>query len=180
MANFTFRSGRFLLGSLAIAGMLSAIDMAALAQTASSSVSGLPIPRYVSLKSDRVNVRVGPSREHDVSWTFIRSRLPVEIIAEYEDWRRIRDWEGQTGWVFRTLLTGYRSALVTPWESAEGNTPLRRRPGPNERVVAELEPEVLVGVLECKDGYCRVSGRDFDGWVDQSRLFGVYPDEVVE
>ncbi|WP_310621959.1 SH3 domain-containing protein [Flexibacterium corallicola] len=180
MAKNSFLAHRNFLGGLALITFLLTFNGTAFAQAASIGASGLPLPRYVSLKSDRVNVRVGPSREHDVAWTFVRERLPVEIIQEYDEWRRIRDWEGKTGWVFRTLLTGYRSALVSPWEGSSGNTPLRKKPGPNEKVVAELEPYVLIGVLECKDGYCRVSGKDFEGWVDQTRLFGVYPDENVD
>ncbi len=150
------------------------------AQAVGAGVSGLPVPRFVSLKSDRVNVRKGPSRQHDIDWTFVRSRLPVEVVQEYDDWRRIRDWEGKEGWVFKTLLTGYRAALVTPWlEGTIETTPLRKRPGPNEEVTAYLEPLVLAGVVECVDGYCRISGKEFEGWVDQSRLFGVYKNETI-
>ncbi len=180
MKNIRFRA----LGALATAFLLFLLvlpsAMTVQAQSGGSGVSGLPVPRFVSLKSDRVNVRKGPSRNHEIGWTFIRSRLPVEVIQEYDDWRRIRDWEGKDGWVFKTLLTGYRSALVTPWlEDTIETTPLRKRPGPNEEITAYLEPLVLAGVVECKDGYCRVSGKDFEGWVDQSRLFGVYKNETI-
>ncbi|WP_068085313.1 SH3 domain-containing protein [Polycladidibacter stylochi] len=142
--------------------------------------SGYPVPRFISLKSDRVNVRVGPGRDYDIAWTFVRARLPVEITQEYGDWRRIRDWEGKTGWIFKSLLTGYRSALITPWNKAPEKTPLLRRPGPNERIIAYLKPYVLAGVLGCQGGYCHVSGKDFEGWVDQTKLFGVYSDENFE
>jgi SH3-like domain-containing protein len=74
--------------------------------------SGLPVPRFVSLKSDRVHVRGGPSRDHDIAWLFTRAGLPVEVTAEYDNWRRIRDWEGAEGWVYHTLLSGKRTALV--------------------------------------------------------------------
>ncbi|QUS55838.1 aspartyl-trna synthetase [Pseudovibrio brasiliensis] len=180
MKNKSFRA----LGALAAAFLLflfvSPSVITAQAQSAGSGVSGLPVPRFVSLKSDRVNVRNGPSRKHDIGWTFVRTRLPVEVVQEYEDWRRIRDWEGKEGWVFKTLLTGYRSALVTPWlVNTVETTPLRKRPGPNEEIVAFLEPLVLAGVVECTDGYCRISGKEFEGWVDQSRLFGVYKNETI-
>ncbi|SDR26441.1 SH3 domain-containing protein [Pseudovibrio sp. Tun.PSC04-5.I4] len=179
MKNISFRA----LGALATAFLLFIFVfpsvITASAQSAGSGVSGLPVPRFVSLKSDRVNVRMGPSRSHDIGWTFVRSRLPVEIIQEYDDWRRIRDWEGKEGWVFKTLLTGYRSALVTPWLNVIETTPLRKRPGPNEPIKAYLEPLVLAGVVECIDGYCRISGKDFEGWIDQSRLFGVYKNETI-
>jgi len=75
--------------------------------------SGLPIPRYVSLKSDHVNVRAGPTKDNDVAWVFTRSGLPVEITAEFENWRRVRDSEGAEGWVYHSLLSGRRTAVVT-------------------------------------------------------------------
>lgn len=149
----------------------------AAAQATTTGPSGFPVPRFVSLKSDRVNVRVGPSREHRIGWTFVRSGLPVEIVQEFENWRRIRDWEGDEGWVFHSLLTGRRTALVTPWEQT-GVTPLRADPRSDAGVVAELEPNVLANVESCAKGWCSISGRGFSGWVDQTRLFGVYPDET--
>ena len=104
------------LAALAAAG-------AAEAQTAPAATAGkatgLPVPRYVSLKSDRVNLREGPSKDHRTSWVFQRAGLPVEIIAEFETWRRIRDSEGTEGWVLHSLLSGRRTALVTPWAKAE-------------------------------------------------------------
>ena len=151
----------------------------AVAQGTTIGASGLPVPRFVSLKSDRVNVRVGPSREHAVAWTFVQSGLPVEIIQEFENWRRIRDWEGKVGWVFRSLLSGRRTALVTPWER-DDRTPLRARSRSDADIVAELEPFVLTSVSECVGGWCRVNGDQYNGWLDQTRLFGVYPDEIIE
>ncbi|MDB5486173.1 MAG: aspartyl-trna synthetase, partial [Tardiphaga sp.] len=78
-----------------------------------ASTSGLPIPRYVSLKSDHVNVRAGPTKDNDVAWVYTRSGLPVEITAEFENWRRVRDSEGAEGWVYHSLLSGRRTAVVT-------------------------------------------------------------------
>ncbi|MCX2724811.1 SH3 domain-containing protein [Roseibium salinum] len=149
------------------------------AQGTTTGASGLPVPRFVSLKSDRVNVRVGPSRDHDIAWTFVHSGLPVEIIQEFDNWRRIRDWEGKQGWVFHSLLSGRRTALVTPWEKND-RTPLRARARSDADIVAELQPFVLTSVSECAGGWCRVNGEKYDGWLDQTRLFGVYPDEVID
>ena len=77
------------------------------------TTSGLPVPRYVSLKSDHVNVRAGPTKDNDVAWVYTRSGLPVEITAEFENWRRVRDSEGAEGWVYHSLLSGRRTAVVT-------------------------------------------------------------------
>ncbi len=78
------------------------------------SVSGLPIPRFVSLKSDRVNARSGPNKDQEVRWVYTHAGMPVEVTAEFENWRRIRDWEGAEGWVYHSLLSGKRMATVVP------------------------------------------------------------------
>ena len=83
------------------------------AKDSAITTSGLPVPRYVSLKSDHVNVRAGPTKDNDVAWVYTRSGLPVEITAEFENWRRVRDSEGAEGWVYHSLLSGRRTAVVT-------------------------------------------------------------------
>ena len=83
------------------------------AKDAAVASSGLPVPRYVSLKSDHVNVRAGPTKDNEVAWVYTRSGLPVEITAEFENWRRVRDSEGAEGWVYHSLLSGRRTAVIT-------------------------------------------------------------------
>lgn len=150
-------------------------------QTGGGTASGLPVPRFVSLKSDRVNIRGGPTREHDVTVTYTRAGLPVEITAEFDNWRRIRDWEGAEGWVYHSLLSGRRTAIVTanPKEKA-ALLPLRDQAAAQGVVVAQLQPGVLGTVKKCAGGWCRIIGTGFDGWIEQIRLWGVYPDEKVE
>ena len=141
--------------------------------------SGLPVPRYVSLKADKVNVRGGPSRDHDVARVFTRAGIPVEITAESDNWRRIRDAEGAEGWVFHSLLSGRRTVLVAP-SSKMAAFPLYERPDPGTRVVAKLEPRVLGTVRHCDKKWCRIFGEGFDGFIEQHLLWGVYPNVVVE
>jgi SH3-like domain-containing protein len=148
-------------------------------EIAAGSASGLPVPRFVSLKSDRVNVRGGPTKDHDVTWVFTRPGLPVEVTAEFENWRRIRDWEGAEGWVYHSLLSGRRTALVNA-KSKEDLVPLQEKPDGEANVVAQLQSGVLGSVKRCDAGWCRVIGEKFDGWVRQERLWGVYPNEKVE
>ncbi|QFS96975.1 Bacterial SH3 domain protein [Labrenzia sp. THAF191b] len=174
----SFQATRIFLTVMTLLCGLLATSVASHAQGTTTGASGLPVPRFVSLKSDRVNVRIGPSREHDIAWTFVQSGLPVEIVGEFENWRRIRDWEGKQGWVFRSLLSSRRTALVTPWEKSD-RTPLRSRSRSDADIVAELDPFVLTTVSECAGGWCRVNGENYDGWLDQTRLFGVYPDELI-
>ena len=145
------------------------------------TTSGLPIPRFVSLKSDKVNVRAGPTKDHDVAWVYNRSALPVEITAEFENWRRIRDWEGAEGWVYHSLLSGKRTALVAPQSKKKDDLlELRNKPDAASAVIAKMQHGVLASVKRCKDGWCRLVGEGFDGWIEQPRLWGVYPGEKLE
>ncbi len=141
--------------------------------------SGLPLPRFVSLKAGRVNVRVGPGEDYKVAWVFTKSALPVEIIQEFDTWRRIRDSDGQMGWVFHSLLSGKRTAVVTPWGAGDPQ-PLRARATADAAVTAYLQPGVEAAVDRCASGWCDLSGKGFSGWIEQSQLWGVYPDEVVD
>ncbi len=102
-------------------------------------MTGLPVPRYVSLKSDRVNLREGPSKDHRSSYVFERAGLPVEVTAEFDTWRKIRDSEGTEGWVLHSLLSGRRTALIAPWKKDKA-LPLYRDPRSDAEVVANLQP----------------------------------------
>ena len=172
-----------LAGLLALAGL-------ALAQTADLGVkgTGLALPRYVSLKSDRVNVRKGPGFDYPVAWTYQRVGLPVEILKEFETWRQVRDSEGTEGWVLQNLLSGRRTALVTPWDAkaepaADGTPPsvaLHEGASEGSSVVALIEPGVLATILGCDKSWCRVSIAEQRGYIAQGKLWGVYRDEVVQ
>jgi SH3-like domain-containing protein len=141
--------------------------------------SGLPVPRFVSLKPDRVNVRGGPTRDHEVAFVYTRAGLPVEITAESDNWRRIRDWEGSEGWVYHSLLSGRRTAVVNPKDKSE-LVPLHDRDDGEGAVTARLQAGVLAAVKRCTGQWCRIAGAGFDGWVVQEQLWGVYPNEKVE
>jgi SH3-like domain-containing protein len=143
------------------------------------TATGLPIPRFVSIKPERVNVRGGPTKDHDVAWTFTRSGLPVEITAEADNWRRIRDWEGSEGWVYHSLLSGRRTAMVNT-KSKDELVPLHARADAKSDVVAKLQGNVMGMVKRCTDGWCEISGSGFEGWIVQERLWGVYPNETID
>ncbi len=143
-----------------------------------ATTSGLPVPRYVSLKSDHVNVRAGPTKDQDVTWIYTRAGLPVEITAEFENWRRVRDSEGSEGWVYHSLLSGKRTAVVT-MKNKNDLVSIYDSPDPKSAVAARLQAGVVAQVKRCNDGWCRVTGDGFDGWIEQQRLWGVYADEKV-
>jgi SH3-like domain-containing protein len=141
--------------------------------------SGLPLPRFVSLKADKVQVRIGPAKTHEVKWVYQRAGLPVEIVAEFENWRRIRDSDGTEGWVYHSLLSGRRTGVVTA-KSKDDLIPVRDKGDAKAIVTAQLQPGVLGSVKRCNGNWCRMSGQGFDGWISQERLWGVYPDEKVD
>jgi SH3-like domain-containing protein len=143
------------------------------------SASGLPIPRYVSLKSDRVNLREGPSKDHRTTWVFQRAGLPVEITGEFEIWRRVRDSEGAEGWVLHSLLSGRRTVLVAPWKKGVDSI-LYNKASAKAAPVVKLQPNVIASVRGCDGTWCRIAGEGFDGYMAQSDLWGVYPNEKIE
>lgn len=166
---------------LALSGVLVAngsVRAAALDAGVALGKSGLPIPRFVSLKAGRVNVRVGPGEDYKVAWVFTRPALPVEIIQEFDTWRRIRDSDGSVGWVFHSLLSGKRTAVVTPWAKGEPR-PIRAAASADAAIAAYLEPGVMATIDRCRAGWCRLSGDDFSGWIEQDQLWGVYQDEEI-
>jgi len=144
------------------------------------SKTGLNVPRFVSLKSDKVNVRRGPSTDQSIVWVFSRAGLPVEIIAESENWRRVRDSEGSEGWVFHSLLSGRRTVLISPWSNGQESVPLLSGRSTGSRPVAQLQSGVLGNVVECDGEWCELSVDAYTGYVQQDKLWGVYRGEEVE
>jgi SH3-like domain-containing protein len=172
--------GRFCSVVVLAAGLLGAsVTSGFSAKDSTLTASGLPVPRYVSLKSDHVNVRAGPTKDNDVAWVYTRSGLPVEITAEFENWRRVRDSEGAEGWVYHSLLSGRRTAVVT-MKSKDDLAPLYEGADETSAVAARLQAGVVAQVKKCTSGWCRIAGNGFDGWIQQERLWGVYSDERVE
>lgn len=143
------------------------------------SVSGLPLPQFVSLKSDRVNLREGPSKDHRTTWVYERAGLPIEITAEFGTWRKIRDSDGTEGWVLHTLLSGRRTAIVAPWKKDQLFT-LLSKPAEDSTPLARLQPGVIANVRTCDGKWCEISGEGFDGYIEQTSLWGVYPNEKID
>jgi SH3-like domain-containing protein len=174
--------------SMAIRVFVAAVVALAVAQTVAAPparagsdavTSGLPVPRFVSIKADRVTVRGGPDKDHDVAWIYTRVGWPVEITAEFENWRRIRDSDGSEGWVYHSLLSGRRMAAVQ-LKSKTDLAPLYAKSDAQSGVTAQLQYGVLGAVKRCTGTWCHIVGEGFDGWIEQDRLWGVYPDEKVE
>lgn len=145
--------------------------------------SGLPVPRFVSLKADRINMRTGPGTDYPAQWVFKRAGLPVEVIREFEGWRQVRDAEGTTGWVLASLLSGRRTALVTPWELKGGRAvpqvAIRDDDSDRAKEIAQVEAGVIANVKYCDGRWCEISVGDVRGYLEQKKLWGVYPNETV-
>lgn len=130
-------------------------------------------PRFVSLRSDLVNMREGPSTEHGVKWVYHRKGLPMQVLAEYDVWRRVRDMDGEVGWIHVSLLTNERTVVII----GSGYAMARTGADAGAPVLAEVEPGVVARVETCEPLACRLDFSGVEGWVDRSRLWGVYADE---
>lgn len=152
------------------------------ASSANLGPSGLPIPRFVSLKPARVNIRVGPGRDYGVSWLYTKSGLPVEIIQEYDNWRRIRDADGTEGWVYQSLLAGKRTAIIAPWQRGKPDNlvDLYASASDTARIVARAEPGLISTIRQCNGQWCQLDASGTRGWIRQSQIWGAYPDEVFD
>ncbi|MBV1704382.1 MAG: hypothetical protein KGI57_03770 [Hyphomicrobiales bacterium] len=144
------------------------------------SATGLPVPRFVSLKFDRVNLREGPSMDHPTLWVFERKALPVEVTAESEMWRRVRASDGVTGWVLNASIAGRRTAIVAPWKPKADAYPIYSGPNGKDAVVARLQVGVIGDVTHCDGKWCRIAGKGFAGDIPQDELWGVYPNEKFD
>lgn len=133
------------------------------------------VPRFASLRAEEVNLRTGPGKQYPVDWVFLRRALPIEIVADYGHWRKIRDVDGSEGWVHKSLLSGDRWAMITG-----GVRTLLRTPAPNTEPVLRAEAGVLGKLLACKGDWCRLEIAGVKGWLRRGDVWGVYPDETVK
>lgn len=169
------------LGFLTVCGIVLTALGPATGQNASAQsvatvgpVTGLEIPRYVSIKN-RARARRGPSTKYKIDWVYERAHLPVKVEREFGHWRRVVDFEGQGGWIHYALLSNARYVLFTR-ERHE----IRLRPGPNAKPVAYAQNGVVALVEECEPNWCLVRADKISGWTHKSGLWGVNDGEVVE
>lgn len=143
--------------------------------------SGLPLPRFVSLKSGRVNSRIGPGLNYAVDWLYTKSGLPMEIIQEYDNWRRVRDADGAEGWINQSLLSGRRTAIAVPWQRGkDASISLLENPDSTARTVALLEPGVIGTIKSCTGEWCEMTFGGHTGWISQKLVWGAYPGEQIK
>lgn len=141
-----------------------------------ANTSGLPVPRFVSIKSDETNVRTGPGTRYPIQWVYRRTGLPVEVVEEYDLWRKIKDVEGSTGWVHKSMLDGKRNVLI------KGGEPrvIKAEPEEDAKSIIKAEPMVVAQLIECLPEWCRIQVSGRKGWLEKKYLWGAYPEEVFE
>lgn len=150
---------------------VTALPASAAAQSC-DTFSGLPVPRFVSLRFDEVAGRAGPGEDHAIAWMYQRAGLPVQVIAETPDWRKIADPDGEEVWMHRRLLSGRRAVR------AAGAADMMARPEPDSALIARIETGAILWVERCRAGWCRLEADGQRGWAQASAFWGVYPDEI--
>jgi SH3-like domain-containing protein len=162
------------LGAIGLAALsvVIAATAPAVAGDGGAGAAGAALPRFMSLRSDRVNLRVGPGRTYPILWVLTRKGMPVEILRNYEDWRMIRDPDGDKGWVQRSMVAEERTVVVTGAIRA-----LHTGPEAASGILARAEPGVIARLLLCRDAWCRISASGYTGWVKRTELWGVDPAE---
>lgn len=161
----------------ALAAVLAAAPAVALEDDTPSADSSaqLPVPRFVSLATDEVNLRTGPGLRYPVRLVLRRSGLPVEVVREFDVWRQVRDIDGDEGWVHKSMLSGRRAVVVRGQVQT-----LRRRADDDARSVARLEPGVIARLKTCAGQWCELSTGGYSGWLKRDTLWGVYPNETFK
>ena len=152
--------------------ILAIFGAALAAQAAEKSTE--PVPRFVSLRADTVNLRTGPGSRYPIEFVYHRKGYPLEIVAEFDQWRQVRDWQGTEGWVHQRMLTESRGVIVRG-----AVRPLHSEPDPASDIVARAEPGVIAKLLECRGAWCRIETSDIRGWLGRNEIWGVDPDEDV-
>ncbi|MEZ5648174.1 MAG: SH3 domain-containing protein [Alphaproteobacteria bacterium] len=135
----------------------------------------LPLPRFVSLRSEEVNVRTGPGVRYPINWVFHKRDLPVEIVAEFENWRKVRDVDHAEGWVHQSMLSGRRSIVISGTIQD-----LKSEPAITASTLAQLEPGVIGRLEKCEGVWCKINTAGYKGWLERTALWGIYPNEQIK
>jgi SH3-like domain-containing protein len=156
------------------AAVLSAFGIQALPASGAENDPREKLPRFVSLRSDQVNLRIGPGQSFPIQWVLTRKGMPVEIVKQFENWRMVRVWQDRNGWILDRMVTAERHVIVAGAVRA-----LYRRPDAEAEIVAHAEPGVVAKLVECRGEWCRVEAGGYRGWLQRGEVWGVLPDETV-
>ena len=145
----------------------------------SRAESGLPVPRFVSLKDDRVFARAGPGDQYPINWVYRRKGFPVEVVDEFDHWRLIRDVDNVEGWIHSVMLSGKRFAIILEGSSPKNHLNLHRKPEPSSAAIARVQAGAYGKLLDCTQTWCRIQFELYRGWVRRDQIWGVYPGEKL-
>lgn len=137
--------------------------------------SNLEIPRFVTLKTNKANMRAGPGMDYPIKWEYHRRGLPLKVVGEFDIWREVVDHDGTTGWMHRQTLSGKRMALIT--SSMEK---IRQYDNPEARVIAVAEKGVLAELNQCRGLWCRINASGMDGWIRKNAIWGLLEGERLD
>lgn len=163
---------------LALIGFIMTISGAFAQALPDEGESGLVLPRFASLRSDHINARSGPGARYPIEWVYMQKMAPVQIVAEFELWRKIKDWQGSESWMHKSMLTGKRTVkVITP-----GENKIYNKPNYQSEVLAKVEDEVVGEVVKCPadSAFCLIKFDSIEGWMPKTNLFGVFSDEIID
>lgn len=176
MKRATERRGLTVLAAMVRAASAAMMLLAVALMPAPAAAAGdLPLPRFASLRASEVNLRTGPGKRYPVEWVYARRNMPVEIVAEFDTWRQIRDWTGTVGWVHQSMLSGRRTAIVTA-----ATQELREEPSPTAPIVAVVQGKVVGRLSRCTDRWCRLEIRGLEGWLPKQSFWGTRAGEKFD
>ena len=175
----------------AVAASLLAVfgGFVALPAPAAEGPSGLPLPRFATTRSTPINVRIGPGTKYGVAWVYVKAGTPVEIVQEFDTWRKVRDVDGSEGWIHQNLLSGKRAGVVAPGTPPDEQVVLQAARAPDSGVRAYLGPGYRVDITQCDGAWCEVSASytptngghaSVSGYLPQGKLWGVYQNEEFD
>ncbi len=163
---------------LALMGLWMSISSALAQALPDEGESGLTLPRFASLRSNHINARSGPGARYPIEWVYMQKNAPVQIIAEFELWRKIKDWQGSESWMHKSMLTGKRTVkVITP-----GENNIYDKADYQSKIIAKVEDEVVGEIIKCpsEGSFCLIKFESIEGWVPKNNLFGVFADENIE
>ena len=163
-------------------GLLMALFIGILIGTTSTQLdaeSGLPVPRFVSLKDNKVFARAGPGDQYPINWVYLRKGFPVEVVDEFDHWRLVRDVDNVEGWIHSVMLSGRRFAIVVEKHGDKTKARLHRKPEAFSSAIATLEAGAYGKLLACTETWCRIQFTPYRGWVKRDKIWGIYPREKL-
>ena len=171
----SFNKKLLLIALLSLLAVSIIVSILFVGQVSDSGEKVLPIPRFVSLGSEEINVRVGPGIRYPIRFVLKKKGLPVEIIKEFDVWRQIVTFDGDKGWIHKSLLSGRRKVIIKDYTRT-----VYKRPKPISKAVVKLKAGVVAKLHNCKSSWCKIEASGYEGWIDRASIWGVYPNEIFE